>query len=708
MQTRLRDNLEEQHYGHGTEVPQGSMELLYIWINEDETGFIQQQGFNFSPNYHFEMKVIETNDDGKPMYGLFCTENPDYPNVWKTGNVVNLTAVVGENGSGKTALLGYLENILLLPILPENRPEYVGSTNEKNKKYKTLLIYSFSGTIHIFHNFSSGEFNNGTDYKEVNINEQDYNEVATMLNRQTRVYMTNGLAYSCSVQESNKYVSRMVFSSEKNKAMAQIFYGKKNMIRTDVLPSKKFFSMQKLIASCKLATDFEQLVVINYYNNLLSNDSLRASSLLPRNRRIFVNIREPFVEIRKLYRGIGEKDFHSDDQFIQKISEAMIVHGQWVVFLKANNHLNPVSRVLLLLIFELQLLTDSDFFVYEKTNDDSRQSILHALSTRAYSLIHQYECDADCDEAILQYYLDAIEEVNELHEILNRCSQVLNYVPLEDLAYKTDRVIQQVDDAEAYCLFCGYICRMMRKNMSFVLKYIDIRFTPLSSGEQALQNILSWLSLVPSYENILSCSAVPIHDNILLLLDEVDLYMHPEWQRKFLKCLSDELALEYPNKHIQIIISTHSPLVLSDIPSSNIIYLEKNDEKCTIAQRSEQNESFGANIYSLLKDSFFLKRSIGEFAYSRISEMIKELEKMKECSDDQDQRAKCVEYRRLINIIGEPVLRKKLLMMCDDILGKKEPNPDELALERIEQLLKRDAVKYRERLMKMLSDVKPD
>lgn len=36
-----------------------SMELLYIWINMDETSFIREQGFNFSPNYKFELKAFK-------------------------------------------------------------------------------------------------------------------------------------------------------------------------------------------------------------------------------------------------------------------------------------------------------------------------------------------------------------------------------------------------------------------------------------------------------------------------------------------------------------------------------------------------------------------------------------------------------------------------------------------------------------------------
>lgn len=32
------------------------MELLYLWINSNDTGYIKQEGFNFSPEYRFIME----------------------------------------------------------------------------------------------------------------------------------------------------------------------------------------------------------------------------------------------------------------------------------------------------------------------------------------------------------------------------------------------------------------------------------------------------------------------------------------------------------------------------------------------------------------------------------------------------------------------------------------------------------------------------
>ena len=51
-------------------------------------------------------------------------------------------------------------------------------------------------------------------------------------------------------------------------------------------------------------------------------------------------------------------------------------------------------------------------------------------------------------------------------------------------------------------------------------------------------------------------------NNYLLLIDEIDLYLHPEWQQEFISVLLNELEKQFPDKKIQLVFSTHSPLLL--------------------------------------------------------------------------------------------------------------------------------------------------
>ena len=57
----------------------------------------------------------------------------------------------------------------------------------------------------------------------------------------------------------------------------------------------------------------------------------------------------------------------------------------------------------------------------------------------------------------------------------------------------------------------------------------------------------------------------------------------------------------------QIVLSTHSPLLLGDMPQHNVIYLRTNDETgITEVDNSGRLETFGQNIHLILRDSFFL------------------------------------------------------------------------------------------------------
>ncbi|TOO95411.1 ATP-binding protein, partial [Vibrio parahaemolyticus] len=74
-----------------------------------------------------------------------------------------------------------------------------------------------------------------------------------------------------------------------------------------------------------------------------------------------------------------------------------------------------------------------------------------------------------------------------------------------------------------------------------------------SSGEQCL--FLIFMGIISSIE-----------DNALICIDEPEISLHPQWQEKFVDILNDSFS-SYKGCHF--IIATHSPLIVSDISSSN-------------------------------------------------------------------------------------------------------------------------------------------
>lgn len=168
----------------------------------------------------------------------------------------------------------------------------------------------------------------------------------------------------------------------------------------------------------------------------------------------------------------------------------------------------------------------------------------------------------------------------------------------------------------------------------------------MSSGERQFLNSISYaLYHIKNIEGVRDGFNRVHYNHINLVLDEAELYYHPEYQRRYVKMLLETLSwCNFSRdriKSINIIIVTHSPFILSDMVNDNVLYLEDG------AVKKQEKETFGANYYDLLYNSFFFeKNAIGEVATDVISELINNPEKMTEAMKD---------------ILGDPIIRGYLI-----------------------------------------------
>ncbi len=70
----------------------------------------------------------------------------------------------------------------------------------------------------------------------------------------------------------------------------------------------------------------------------------------------------------------------------------------------------------------------------------------------------------------------------------------------------------------------------------------------------------------------------PLAEPAIVLVDEIDLHLHPEWQRKIIQFLT----AQFPNT--QFIASSHSPLIVQSADNINLVLLEKQGDHVTIRQ----------------------------------------------------------------------------------------------------------------------------
>jgi predicted ATP-binding protein involved in virulence len=85
----------------------------------------------------------------------------------------------------------------------------------------------------------------------------------------------------------------------------------------------------------------------------------------------------------------------------------------------------------------------------------------------------------------------------------------------------------------------------------------------------------------------------PLYGDGVVLIDEIDLHLHPKWQRMVVS----RLVEVFPN--CQFIISTHSPHVITHVHPDNL-YVLKQTEAGAIAERP--SESYGKTVDRVLED----------------------------------------------------------------------------------------------------------
>lgn len=172
-------------------------------------------------------------------------------------------------------------------------------------------------------------------------------------------------------------------------------------------------------------------------------------------------------------------------------------------------------------------------------------------------------------------------------------------------------------------------------------KDLSVKFSKISDGESVFLN---------TFSTIFSTLKNDKYDNKIILLDEPDLNLHPELARNFINTLNNIIEKYFVGNSLQLIISTHSPYIVTDVPKKSVFnlidredYLGEIDwlgsDQRILIRNAEV--SFGANLFDLMSDSFFLKATIGEFAKEKIIQMSKN---------------KSLRYS-LLNYIDDPVLK---------------------------------------------------
>ena len=156
------------------------MELVYLWVEEYKN--IHHQGFNFSPQFRCDYNPA-TNE-------LTIDENEDYiPDFF--GDNINVTAIVGKNGSGKSSLLE-----LIIDFSDGFNKDYKIFYVIENNNNFTAYNNKLNGELECKRSITQNEFQRSSDY---DINQRyrlnyAYVSLSPYLNNMDRLY--NGISDS--------------------------------------------------------------------------------------------------------------------------------------------------------------------------------------------------------------------------------------------------------------------------------------------------------------------------------------------------------------------------------------------------------------------------------------------------------------------------------------------------------------------------------
>ncbi|WP_051951532.1 AAA family ATPase [Flavobacterium sp. ASV13] len=606
------------------------MEILYAYI--DQYKGLNQMNLNFGGQYRFTFdKEKET---------LNFKENKmfidNFYNISQQGaDIVNVSSIIGENGTGKSSILHFIKDNL---------------SSGKNLEYPIVLVVKTEGKIKIFSTYQKIKIDNAAFEIEIIINPTQDQIISFG-------YDFRGLEATDIIYFSNIFDGTpggSISGLHDISTNGLIYEDYKNNV------DQRVISPQEDHIAIFLGEDIDRQIV------LITSDIPRDLFPFRLPETLMISIYEilnsfkkdsnEYIEFEKLKQVITghyvAEYFKVDEMAV--IENTSGLHINYLIAAVLENLVRELLQVQAQgenLGFEFKF--SGDFIV----NEDKLVQYIKYEERIAY-FFEQVQLQLQNSNPRISYLdtliSNSLEFVNFIQE--NR-AKLFNY----SVDRRNPAVYMNVYDGEVSNEeFLKNFIQFYRKTFK-INRYLKFSWRNLSTGENALLNIYSrFYCLSNKAEN-----AVNLEKHLIILIDEGDTYLHPAWQKKILFNLLEFLPVAYSNpsreRTIQIILTTNSAIPASDFLNYNTIFLQKQGDEVldynTIVKDSlnEQKATFAANIHTLLSDSFFISNGLrGDFANYKINEVLNFLQGTSKKKLNED------EIFRLIEQIGEPLIKNSL------------------------------------------------
>ena len=202
-----------------------------------------------------------------------------------------------------------------------------------------------------------------------------------------------------------------------------------------------------------------------------------------------------------------------------------------------------------------------------------------------------------------------------------------------------------------------------RFNNRILFKCIDgdFRFEELGYGYQCM---LAWIfdfskRMFDRYPD----SPNPLHESAIVIIDEIDLHLHPRWQRQLLKALS----VFFPNT--QFVVSTHSPLIIQSMDGINLYVLRHQVDGSVVAERMENVNWEGWQMEEILQETMDVQDGYTSDTLKNVVDSFNEA-----CSDDNLEEAERLFHELEKSVNPNGLLMQQLKTQIRDLRNYHEEN----------------------------------
>ena len=579
------------------------------------------------------------------------------------GNIDSVNLLIGKNGSGKTSILEVLNSNLILDI--------------ENRNNDSIILYRSSRNDEDF--IIEGNGNRFLEIKELPIVDKLVKE--NYQDNKNYIGKIGVIKFSFREKTMNATQREILFQRY---AQSETIIYKWNIGLGNVSKEEIYNYLIKVNQE-KNNNNFENayftLLIPDLYEELKKSKSREIKEKIKKIENLDFSEIDSFF---KLYNNKNENNFNFDE--IENFDNKNEDNLKDIIF---NNYFNYIYLHIILEIlnknskekYELKKIKDE---LLELLNDKSLFQKCKILFKKYGKLI-----DMSFDWYIPQRYdiieriASFIENISEKEIDIQNPEGTIKKIRI-NCKKKNKKLVELLKEYDSFLIpKSENSLDISLKNIEDIIK---IEEEGLSDGEKIKLQYFSTL-------NGLLRGELKNKEYITLLFDEIEIYLHPEWSRRFLYELIEELG-RYEDKKFKLIFATHSPFLIADVLAKDCIYLSKDEEGKIKSEIKEDVKTFGANIIDLFKNTMFLESTFGKFATEKIKEVVEKIDK----AENYPQIKNNPEIDFIINEIGEKLISNKLKSMVE---SKFEGTKEEYFEEKIREYYDKKIKEYEAELKKL-------